>query len=207
VRLLEEARTLGFIGPGPVAPLIAHSRGFATLVSGSPGMAVDLGSGSGVPGLVLALIWPHSRWVLLDANRRRTAFLQGAVDRLGLAERVGVLCQRAEEAGRTPALRGQADLVVARSFGPPAVTAECAAPLLKLGGRLIVAEPPGGDPTRWPPLALAAVGLRPDRATTAPWAMQLLIQTIACPDRYPRRTGIPAKRPLFGSGSATEGDR
>jgi 16S rRNA (guanine527-N7)-methyltransferase len=138
---------------------------------------------------------------LLDAGRRRGEFLQRAVDRLGLAHRARVLCQRAEVAGRTRELRGHADLVVARSFGPPAVTAECAAPLLKPGGHLIVAEPPGGDPSRWPPEALAMVGLRPDWNTTEPWAMQRLVQTTACPDRYPRRTGIPEKRPLFLSDS------
>jgi 16S rRNA (guanine527-N7)-methyltransferase len=196
-RVLEEAQTLGLIGPGPVPAQVAHSRAFATLAPDLPGRAVDLGSGGGLPGLVLASAWPQSRWILLDASRRRTEFLQRAVDALELTRRVEVRCQRAEEAGRDPALRGHADLVVARSFGPPAVVAECAAPFLSLGGHLIVAEPPGGDQSRWPPVGLALVGLQLDEATTQPWALQRLTQTIACPDRYPRRTGIPDKRPLF----------
>jgi 16S rRNA (guanine527-N7)-methyltransferase len=195
--LLEEAQRLGFFGPGPVPGHLAHSRAFATMAPDPPARAVDLGSGGGLPGLALALAWPQSQWVLLDANRRRTEFLRRAVATMDLSRRVEVRCQRAEDAGRDPSLRGRSDLVVARSFGPPAVTAECAAPLLKLGGHVIVAEPPGGDPSRWPPSGLALLGLRPDRTTTGPWALQRLVQTMPCPDRYPRRTGIPEKRPLF----------
>jgi 16S rRNA (guanine527-N7)-methyltransferase len=194
---LEEAQNLGFLGPGPVAAQVAHSRAFAAFAPHPPGRAVDLGSGGGLPGLVLASGWPQSRWILLDASRRRTEFLERAVDTLHLAPRVEVRCQRAEVTGRDPALRGQADLVVARSFGSPAVVAECAAPLLRPGGHVIVAEPPGGDHTRWPTVGLALVGLQLDGTTTQPWALQRLIQTTACPDRYPRRTGIPDKRPLF----------
>jgi len=195
--LLEDARSLGFLGSGPPPVHLAHSRAFAFLAPHAPDMAVDLGSGGGLPGLALALVWPQSQWVLLDANRRRSDFLQLAVDALHMGQRVKIRCQRAEEAGRDPSLRGGFDLVVARSFGPPGVTAECAAPLLKLGGHLIVAEPPGGDPLRWPPLGLALVGLQADRRTTEPWAMQRLTQASTCPARYPRRTGIPGKRPLF----------
>ena len=197
VDTLEHAQRLGFLGPGPVAVQIAHSRGFLRLAVDAPDRAVDLGSGGGLPGLVLAAAWPASTWLLLDANHRRTDFLADAVEALGLADRVQVSCQRAEEAGRQPALRGAADLVVARSFAPPAVTAECAAPLLRVGGYLIVAEPPGGQASRWPPAALAALGLRPDAATTAPSAFQRLVQETPCPDRFPRRTGIPSKRPLY----------
>lgn len=202
VCVLDEAQTLGFIGPGQILDHIAHSEAFVILAPYPPARAVDLGSGGGLPGLVLASAWPQSRWLLLDAGRRRTEFLRRAVDTLHLAPRVEVRCQRAEEAGRDPVLRGHADLVVARSFGPPAVVAECAAPLLHPGGHVIVAEPPGGDQSRWPPAGLALVGLQLDGATTQPWAMQRLTQTMACPDRYPRRTGIPEKRPLFRAGPA-----
>jgi 16S rRNA (guanine527-N7)-methyltransferase len=149
-----------------------------------------------VPGLPLALVWPQTRWILLDAGANRTAFLGEAVVRLGLTERVDVRCQRAEVAGRGD-LRGALDCVVARSFGPPAVTAECAAPLLKPGGILIVAEPPGGDPDRWSSDGLALLGMEPGRANTDPTAYQILVQETPCPSRFPRRTGVPSKRPLF----------
>lgn len=195
--VLAEAHTLGFLGNGSLQDQVDHGQAFAVLAPGPPDHAVDLGSGGGLPGLVLAQSWPSSSWILLDANQRRTEFLRWAVETLGWSDRVKVRRQRAEDAGRDPLLRAAADLVVARSFGPPAVTAECAAPLLRSGGHLLVAEPPGGDPRRWPAQPLAKLGLRPDRAIVKPWAVQRLVQVEPCPDRYPRRSGIPAKRPLY----------
>jgi 16S rRNA (guanine527-N7)-methyltransferase len=200
---------LGFLGPGPVDTHIDHARGFAIGLDAPPGRFLDLGSGGGVPGLVLALDWPDADAVLLDSSERRCAFLREAVERLGLDGRVDVVRQRAEEAGRSPTLRGAFDLVVARSFGPPAVTAECAAPFLRVAGHLVVSEPPSDFATatatatartgadRWPPDALAQLGLAPDAAWREPYAYQSLIQHSPCSDRYPRRVGQPAKRPLF----------
>ena len=105
---------------------------------------------------------------------------------------------RAEELARRADLRGRFDLVVARGFGPPAVTAECGAGFLVVGGRLVVSEPPGGRPDRWPAEGLAPLGLEPGRRSRRAGASyQVLRQATACPDRYPRRVGIPAKRPLF----------
>jgi 16S rRNA (guanine527-N7)-methyltransferase len=180
-----------------VSAQLEHSLAFADLVSDPPDHAVDLGSGAGIPGLVLALLWPQSRWTLLDANERRTTFLAEALVSLRLSARVEVVVCRAEVAGRQPGRRGRADLVVARGFGPPAVVAECAAPLLRVGGTLIVAEPPGGAPDRWPASGLQLLGLVEDGRTREPVALQRLRQGVPCPDRYPRRVGIPLKRPLF----------
>lgn len=195
--VLEESRTLGFLGPGPLEVHLAHSEAFAALVPSAPTRAIDLGTGGGVPGLILAMRWPATTWLLLDANRRRTDFLVGAVDALGVGDRVVVRCERAEETGRSGVWRGWADLITARGFGPPAVTAECAAPLLVVGGTLVVSEPPGGRPDRWAADPLLQLGLIADGGMTEPVALQRFRQVRACPDRYPRRTGIPAKRPLF----------
>lgn len=167
---------------------------------GDPGEArcLDLGSGAGLPGLPLALAWPASTWVLLDAAERRCVALVEAVDRLGLGGRVVVHLGRAEEAGRDGELRSRFDLVVARAFGAPAVVAECAAPFLRVGGRLVVSEPPEGSSDRWPADGVGMVGLAVDEPLTSGTAhLQLLRQVTACPDRYPRRTGVPTKRPLF----------
>lgn len=195
--ILAEAQGLGFLGPGPLRDHIEHSMAFAELVPEPPRIAIDLGSGGGVPGLVLARRWPHSAWILIEAGARRAAFLRGAVEDLGAASRVEVCHERAEVAGRDPALRGKADLVVARSFGPPAVVAECGAPFLAVGGFLLVAEPPGGAPERWPVAELSRLGLLPDGASVEPRAIQRLRLVKPSPDRFPRRTGIPLKRPLF----------
>ena len=65
---------------------------------------------------------------------------------LGIGHRVSVLSSRAEIAGHQPQWRGSFDAVVARGFAAPGVTAECAAPLLRVGGLLCVSEPPGFSP-------------------------------------------------------------
>lgn len=194
--VLEDARAWGFLGPGPVADHVAHAEAFAAALAAPPDRALDLGSGGGVPGLVLAGLWPTSRWVLLDSQERRTGFLADAVARLGWQDRIQVVRARAEEAGWGRDLRAAFDLVTARSFGPPAVTAECAAPFLRVGGHLLVSEPPDGV-DRWPTGGLARLGLALVALGTGPPRMASLEQIAACPDTYPRAVGRPTKRPLF----------
>jgi len=198
--VLESARHAGFLGPGPVEPHLDHALAFAGLAAGPPDLAVDLGSGAGLPGLALALAWPASRWWLVEAQGRRAAFLRQAAGTLGVADRAEVVEGRAEALGQDPHRRGRADLVVARSFGPPATVAECAAGFLRMEGVLIVAEPPGGDPRRWPAAPLALLGLRADGSIATPSAFQRLRQVRPCPERYPRRVGVPGKRPLWVTG-------
>ena len=204
VPVLEQAQRLGFLGPGPVEPHLAHAAGFAEALRGragsawSPTRAADLGTGAGIPGLALATLLADTEWVLVDSSVRRTAFVRVAVHELGLSDRVTVVEDRAEAVGRSPAYRSGFDLVVARSFGPPAVVTECAAPLLVVGGWAVISEPPGGDPGRWPAEGLALLGMVPAPAGTAGGATyQVLRQERACTDRFPRRVGVPAKRPLF----------
>ncbi|MCU1461960.1 MAG: rRNA small subunit methyltransferase [Acidimicrobiales bacterium] len=160
--------------------------------------AADLGSGGGLPALPLALAWPGTRWLLIETIGRRAAFLQRAVSSLALADRMVVAHGRAEVAGRAAASRGAHDLVTSRGVGPPAVAAELGAPLLREGGVLIVSEPPGGHPDRWPAAGLAELGLGPASLVTAPAGTYVVIRGIAaCPERFPRKAGMAAKRPLF----------
>jgi 16S rRNA (guanine527-N7)-methyltransferase len=219
--VLERSRSLGFLGPGSLRVQVAHARGFATGVPVPPERLLDLGSGGGVPGLVLAAHWPTCEVVLLDAAERRCAFLAESVSSLGWEDRVRVVRARAEEAGRRADLRARFDVVVARGFGPPPVTAECGAPFLVVGGRLIVSEPPagegavaaesasgGGDAAdaaravsdsedRWPAEGVALVGLRRALVWSDPYHYRSLVLERTSPPRFPRRTGVPAKRPLF----------
>lgn len=196
---LERSREVGFLGPGPVDDHIVHARGFAVAVARAPRTVVDLGSGGGVPGLVLAELWDDTTFTLLDSSERRTAFLMEAVAGLGWGSRVRVLRARAEEAGRDVTLRGAADVVVSRSFGPPPATAECAAPLLRVDGLLVVSEPPEAAGDRWPVDGLARLGFVRGETRAVPGAAtyQVLRQAALCPEAYPRRVGIPAKRPLW----------
>lgn len=199
--ILERSRRLGFLGPGSVRVHVEHALGFARGIDGPPARLLDLGSGGGVPGLVLALQWTETVTVLLDASERRCAFLTEAVASLGCGDRVTVVRSRAERAGRRDDLRGQFEAVVARGFGPPAVTAECGAPFLAVDGRLVVSEPPGSgltvDHDRWPSAGLSLVGLRADRAWDRPYHYRSFVQERPCPPVYPRRDGVPGKRPLF----------
>ena len=196
--MLVEGRELGFLGPGPVEAHRDHAAAFvAALAHRPPGLGIDLGSGGGVPGLVLATTLPAWRWELVESGARRAAFLDRAVARLGLQDRVQVVAGRAEDLGRTPRARARADAVTARSFGPPPVTAECAAPLLRPGGVLLVSEPPGGSGERWDADRLAALGLALAEQRAGPPAVAVLVQATPCPARFPRKAGIPGKRPLW----------
>jgi 16S rRNA (guanine527-N7)-methyltransferase len=244
VQALCRAQELGFLGPETLDVQTAHSLDLASCAmeamsalprclsgTGHAGpLFLDLGSGGGLPGLVVAEAWPECAGVLLDANRRKTAFLDEAVASCGWGERISVVCSRAEVAGRDAGMRGRFDLVVARAFAPPPVTAECAAPFLRLGGTLVVAEPPPShaateagvsgetemanasreqtcpqgpvrldrsDPARWPAEALAKLGLGPLGVWRRTFGFEILRQERLCPENYPRREGIPAKRPLY----------
>lgn len=192
---LERARSLGLLGPGPVEDHLAHAAGFTAALAGVTGRVIDLGSGGGVPGLPIAVDRPDLELVLVDSSARRGDLLESAVARLGLQDRVRVVVGRAEVVGRGE-LRGTADAVVARGFGPPPATAECAAPLLRLGGRLVVSEPPEGPP-RWPATGIAPLGLVTVGPPGGTPRLQILELHAPCPDEYPRRDGVPAKRPLF----------
>jgi 16S rRNA (guanine527-N7)-methyltransferase len=223
--ILVAARDAGFLGPGPVEVHLRHARGFVDLgrteVEGGTPRILDLGSGGGLPGLVVAESWPEATVVLLEANERRAQFLERAVVSCSLQERVSVLHQRAEIGGRDPVYRASFDGVVVRSFGAPAVVAECAAPFLRVGGWLVVSEPPGEtsgtvargadsaadqevlqraiieEVGRWPADKLALLGLEPVKSVRTEFGYQILRQVILCPDQFPRRNGVPSKRPLF----------
>ena len=199
--LLTEAQSQGFIGPGDLQPHVEHALGFVAArgMRDGPERVVDLGSGGGLPSLVLAQTWSAAEFWLIEANQRRVSFLAEAVVRMGWTDRVHACNGRAEVFGRDGQLRGTMDLVTARGFGPPAVTAECAGPFLVPGGRLIVSEPPASEgERRWPGAGLALLGMRLHGVCSrGPAHYAVVEQERPCPDRYPRRVGIPAKRPLF----------
>jgi 16S rRNA (guanine527-N7)-methyltransferase len=192
---LERSRALGFLGPGPVTEQRRHAEAFLDAIDGFPRRALDLGAGGGLPGLVLAAARPEWTWVFLDAMAKRTSFLAAEVEALGLTDRVDVWTGRAEVLAT--AARSSFDLVVARSFGPPAVTAESAAPFLAVGGQLVVSEPPGSVGERWPAAGLRQLGLEVDAIVPGPPTLVRLRQVVSCPERFPRRVGAAAKRPLF----------
>ena len=198
IEALDQSRSFGFLGPGPVERHVEHALALGSVAGEPHDLALDLGAGGGVPGLVLIEQWPESRWVLLDASERRTAFLAEAVRRLGAEGRVRVVRERAERCGRDPGHREAYELVVARSFGPPAGTAECAAALVRVGGRVVVSEPPESSAEdRWPSQPLRKLGLERRIVRVEQFSFALLDKIGHCPDEVPRREGLVGKRPLF----------
>jgi 16S rRNA (guanine527-N7)-methyltransferase len=156
---------------------------------------VDVGSGGGMPGIPLEIARPDLRLTLVEADRRKAAFLVHAAASLDLD--VDVVAERAEDVGRGP-LREAFDLAVCRALGPMPVVAELCLPLVRTGGRLLAmagqAEPfeeaarlvGGGEPLALP----APTGARRSgRVIVVP-------KLAPTPDRYPRRAGVPQRRPL-----------
>jgi 16S rRNA (guanine527-N7)-methyltransferase len=195
--VLTEAQGLGWIGQGPLEDQLRHAGAFTQLLGEGPGVVFDLGSGGGLPALPAALAAPAWSWVLVESQLRRVDHLTSACRRLGLSDRVIVVHARAETVGRDPKYRGTADVVTARSFGPPGVVGECAAPLLRVGGRLLVSEPPAVR-VRWPEEGLELLGMSPRGPRIVDgYSFVEVAQVAPCPPVYPRRPGIPARSPLF----------
>jgi 16S rRNA (guanine527-N7)-methyltransferase len=193
---LQDAQQIGAISPGGLDEKFVQATGyFSDLPDTVDADVVDLGSGGGLPALPLALAYPGTRWVLVEAWERRAALLRRFVRTLRLGSRVEVLAQRAELAGRGPR-RECADLVTARSFGPAAVTLECAAPLLRVGGEVRVSV--RQDEPEWPADVLGRLGFgAPVQWTHVGAAYRRCTLTSPCPETFPRRPGVPERRPLF----------
>ncbi len=200
---LQRSAEHGFLGSMPIMDQIDHTLGFVFSVEAElgrqPRSTLDLGSGGGIPGLILSTCWPEAQLVLLDSNERRTAFLSDALIGLPGGATAEVVRGRAEEIGRDDRYRERFELVTARSFGSPAVTAECGAPLMVIDGLMVVSEPPSTETSRWPTEELRELGLCVRSAVRfdGRFGYQVLEKTDRTPPRYPRRVGVPAKRPLY----------
>ena len=155
--------------------------------------AIDIGSGGGVPGMVLAILRPDVSVTLIDSDQRKAGFLIHVAGLLGLS---GVVVEaiRAEDAGRRPDLREGFDLATSRATAPPPVLCELALPLLRTGGALyaLVADARGAL-SGCVAAASACGGSTPDAPTKGVLRVGKIEPT---PDRYPRRPGIPSRHPI-----------
>ena len=163
---------------------------------------LDIGSGAGFPGLPLRIAWPGLRLTLLEANAKRCAFLRDLVGELGLVD-VEVVKGRAEVAGRDPGHRGAYDLVVARAVAPLSVLVEYALPLLREGGYLAASKGSAaareveGAAAALDELGGAVVESVPFQPPGGVRQTIVIVRKVGqTPERYPRRVGIPSKRPL-----------
>lgn len=139
--VLIRSQRAGAIGPVSIDEVIAHSRLFVHALSDVRGRVIDIGSGGGIPGLVIAWDRPDLELVLVDRRAKRTDLLRRACLTLGLGSGVSVVN------GDVSRVAGDADAVVARLFGSPAVTAAAASALVRSSGVVVVSEAPEGD--RW----------------------------------------------------------
>lgn len=156
---LEESQRLGFLGERDISEVIAHARAFVAALDGVHGTIVDLGSGGGVPGLVIAHDRPDLHVILVDRRAKRTDFLDRIVRRLHWGQRVSVMCVDAAEISGGQLV---VDAVVARGFGPPMDTLTLSAGVVRHGGRIVISEPPDRDrpaQDRWGEDLLIEVGV------------------------------------------------
>lgn len=163
-------------------------------------LIADLGSGAGLPGLVLAAVLPDAHVVLIEAAARKCDFLRSAIAPMGLAN-AEVVWTRAEE--WSGGIR-RCEAVCARALAALPVLCEYAAPLLKVGGRLVAWKGAVSDAEAADAAAAAAhLGLEVEQVRpVAPYrgserrALHVVRKVAPTPARYPRRAGIATKRPL-----------
>ncbi|TFG66987.1 MAG: 16S rRNA (guanine(527)-N(7))-methyltransferase RsmG [Anaerolineales bacterium] len=164
---------------------------------------IDVGTGAGFPGLVLKIVCPGIRLTLLEATAKKSSFLEHIIEQLAL-DSVTVLTGRAEELGQNPLHRETYDWAIARAVADLPILVEYLLPLVKVSGRMLAQkgerapaevqrsqgaiEQLGGRLRR-----LVQVDLRGIAETRY---LVLVDKVAITPDRYPRRPGIPNKRPL-----------
>lgn len=160
LEVLDSLRERGAHGESSLVSAVAHADAFLAAFPHDVARVVDLGSGGGLPGLVLAVRRPDVAFTLVDRRERRMDLLRLAVARLGLADRVEVLTADVTRLALDPDYAESFDVATARAFGPPMLTAASARPFLRPGGALIVSEPPAfAGATRWNADELAALSL------------------------------------------------
>ncbi len=167
------------------------------------GRLVDVGTGGGFPGLVLSIAEPSLRVTLMDATRKKTAYLERAAAELALD--VEVLQARAEDAAHEPELRESFDIAVCRALGPWPVVLELTLPFCRTGGMLFGQRGADGGTEAASHAETAAllggrvagveqVGTEAGLENRHVVVVEKVESTV---DRYPRKAGIPAKRPLI----------
>ncbi|MEE8472003.1 MAG: 16S rRNA (guanine(527)-N(7))-methyltransferase RsmG [Dehalococcoidia bacterium] len=165
---------------------------------------LDLGTGAGMPGVPLKILRPDIELVLLDSVAKKTAFLQHLVGCLGL-EGVEVVTGRAEELGNLPQYREAFDAVTSRAVARLPALAELGLPLCRIGG-LLIAQKKGDidEEIERASRAIAVLGgtLREVKKVYLEELGEerslVVIEKISpTPPGYPRRPGLPARRPLL----------
>jgi 16S rRNA (guanine527-N7)-methyltransferase len=168
-----------------------------------PERVIDVGTGAGLPGLVLKILWPNIRLTLVESVHKKADFCQHMVDRLGM-EGVTVLTERAEVVGQDPSHRHTYDLAVARAVARMPILMEYLLPLVHRNG--IVMAMKGETAHAETHAAQNAINLLGGKLhklinVKLPGVVEerfiVVVHKIArTPEEYPRRVGVPAKNPI-----------
>lgn len=162
---------------------------------------IDVGTGAGFPGIPLKILYPQLQVVLLDSLRKRVDFLRGIVDNLKLCS-VEAVHGRAEEIGRDARFRESFDVCVSRAVANLSTLSEYCTPFLKTGGVFISYKSGTADEEAEKAAgAIKKLGCR--RVKTEKYSLGEAGRSLIFIERaerlgsqYPRKAGIPAKKPL-----------
>ncbi len=168
-----------------------------------PRRLIDVGTGAGFPGLVLKILYPGMKLTLVESVGKKASFCQHIVQTLGL-EGVEVLTARAEDAGHFPAHREKYDWAVARAVANLPILVEYLLPLVKMGGAVLAQKGESGPAeanSAEKALKLLGGRLRHIIPVELPGVadqryLVVMDKSAATPATYPRKAGIPAKKPL-----------
>ncbi len=164
---------------------------------------IDLGSGAGFPGIPLKIVLPSLRLTLLDSRKKAAHFLKDLCRELALQD-VEIIEGRAEDWGRDREFREKYDLVLSRALAALNVLVELSLPFLRVGGILLAQKgPAAGEEAGEARGALDLLGGRIESIRKVKLPLLNEIRNLVIiekkkptPGKYPRRAGIPRKRPL-----------
>jgi 16S rRNA (guanine527-N7)-methyltransferase len=165
---------------------------------------VDIGTGAGLPGIPLAILYPEKQFVLIDSLRKRIDFINEVIGELGLSS-ITALHLRAEDAGVDKSLRENFDLCVSRALAPLPVLLEYGLPLVKLGGAMYAYKTKKAEPEiKESEAALKVLGANPTvpaldagpTNTTSTLRIFIICKSKYTPKKYPRKAGTASKNPI-----------